>query len=127
LYASVDRGDPSHSACALVFRRRDYHFVFPSLVIAETAYLVGARFGASAEAGFIRRIGALAIETPNADEWRRIADLIEQYRDFPLGATDASVVVLAERFQTSLILTLDRRHFGVIRPDHVPAFRLLPD
>jgi hypothetical protein len=43
-----------------------------------------------------------------------------------LGGTDASVVSLAERFKTDIILTLDRRHFGAIRPRHCDAFRLLP-
>jgi hypothetical protein len=39
---------------------------------------------------------------------------------------DASVVVLAERLRTDLIVTLDHRHFRVVRPEHFDAFRLLP-
>jgi hypothetical protein len=31
-------------------------------------------------------------------DWSRIADLVDQYVDFPLGGVDASVIVLAERF-----------------------------
>jgi len=50
----------------------------------------------------------------------------EQYRDFPLGGTDASVVALAERLDTDLVITLDHRHFGVIQPRHCAAFRILP-
>jgi predicted nucleic acid-binding protein len=52
---------------------------------------------------------------------------LSTYRDFPLGGVDASVVALAERLNTDLVVTLDRRHFPAIRPRHVPAFRLLPD
>jgi predicted nucleic acid-binding protein len=52
---------------------------------------------------------------------------VEQYADFPLGAADASVVALAERLGTDLIVTLDHRHFGAVRPRHCPAFRLLPE
>jgi predicted nucleic acid-binding protein len=68
-----------------------------------------------------------AIEAPQAGDWTRIAEIVRAYRDFPLGGTDASVVVLAERLRTDLILTLDRRHFAAIRPRHVAAFSLLPE
>jgi len=37
-----------------------------------------------------------------------------------------SVISLAERFKTDIILTLDHRHFEAIRPRHCEAFRLLP-
>lgn len=75
----------------------------------------------------MRGLASLQVEPPIPDEWPRIAALVEQYRDVPLGGTDASVVALAERFGTELIVTLDRRHFDAIRPRHVAAFRLLPD
>lgn len=55
-----------------------------------------------------------------------IGELVEQYADFPLGGTDASVVALAERLRTEVIITLDRRHFGIVRPKHCERFILLP-
>jgi hypothetical protein len=36
------------------------------------------------------------------------------------------VVAIAERLGASKIATLDRRHFTVVRPAHVPSFELLP-
>ena len=57
----------------------------------------------------------------------RIAELVDQYADFPLGATDASVIALAERLNTVVVITLDRRHFAAVRPRHAPALQLLPD
>ena len=59
-------------------------------------------------------------------DWLRIAQLVEQYRDLPLGTVDASVVAAAERLGVSTIATLDRRHFSVVRPKHVESFELLP-
>jgi predicted nucleic acid-binding protein len=50
-----------------------------------------------------------------------------QYADFPLGSTDASVIALAERLGTDVVITLDRWHFGAVRPRHCEALRLLPD
>ena len=40
---------------------------------------------------------------------------------------DASVAILADRLDTDLIVTLDRRHFGAIRSPRGRAFRLLPE
>jgi len=127
LLASIVREDLAHASVASVFRRRGLSFVPPSLLVAETAYTVGERFGAVAEPGFIRRLRAWTIETPSPDEWLRVAELIERDQDVPLGATDASVVVLAEWYRTDLLVTLDRRHFAVVRPNHVESFRILPE
>jgi predicted nucleic acid-binding protein len=56
----------------------------------------------------------------------RIAQLVRQYADFPLGSVDASVIAIAERFGADRVATLDRKHFGVVRPNHVSALTLLP-
>jgi len=61
-----------------------------------------------------------------AADWLRIAELVARYRDLPLGTVDASVVTAAERLGITEIATVDRRHFTVVRPDHVEAFTLLP-
>lgn len=70
--------------------------------------------------------GALVPEPVGAVDWLRMAELVWDYRDLPLGAVDASVVAAAERLQHAAIATLDRRHFNIVRPRHVPAFELLP-
>jgi uncharacterized protein len=127
LFASINRRDLNHLAAASLLRRRDLLLVIPALVIAETAYLVDREFGAAAEAAFIRGLADQAVDTPTAEEWIRVAELMSQYVDFPLGAADASLMELAERLKTDLILTLDRRHFAAVRPKHVNAFRILPE
>jgi predicted nucleic acid-binding protein len=127
LYAVLDADDRNHQRSVEVLERRDLDLVLPALVVAEVTYIVGRRLGPSVEAAFLRGLESFQIEAPAPDDWARIAALVERYRDFPLGGTDASVVALAERFETDLILTLDRRHFGAIRPRHYVAFRLLPD
>jgi len=55
-----------------------------------------------------------------------MADLVVQYADLPLGSVDASVVAVAERLGVTMVMTIDRRHFTVVRPRHVDAFTLLP-
>jgi predicted nucleic acid-binding protein len=61
-----------------------------------------------------------------ASDWLRIAELVARYRDLPLGTVDGSVITTAERLDITDIATVDRRHFTVVRPNHVAAFTLLP-
>jgi uncharacterized protein len=97
-------------------------------VITEVAYFIGTRLGAEAEVRFLGDLaaGEFAIETVMASDWLRIAELVGQYRDLPLGTVDGSVVAAAERLRITKIATLDRRHFSVVRPTHANAFELVP-
>jgi len=127
LYAVTDTDDDDHSRSLASLRRADLQPVIPTLVVAEVTYLVGRRLGADAEARFLRGLGRFDVEAPSADDWSRIAELVELYRDFPLGGTDASVVALAERLGAEVVVTLDRRHFATVEPRHCAAFHLLPE
>ena len=127
LLASLDRRDPDHVRCAEVLRRRDLDLVIPTLVIAEVAHFAAVRLGPRGQAAFARSLRSFSLETPEPDDWPLIADMVERYADFPLGTVDASIAVLADRLDTDLIVTLDRRHFGAIRSPRGRAFRLLPE
>jgi predicted nucleic acid-binding protein len=97
-------------------------------VIPEVTYLLATGARASVEAAFLRSLtsGQLVIEHVDSADLERAAELVETYSDLPLGTVDAAVVAIAERLGASKIATLDRRHFTVVRPIHVPAFELLP-
>jgi predicted nucleic acid-binding protein len=127
LLASFDRDDLNHAAADALIARRDLRLVIPTLVVAEVAHLAGGRLGPRHEAVFVRSLAAFEVEAPTVDEWPLIADLVERYADFPLGTTDAATIVLADRLETDLIATLDRRHFAVVRSPKGRRFRLLPE
>lgn len=97
-------------------------------MITEVVYLIGTRLGPVAEVRFLEDLasGAFTTESVLASDWLRIAELVWTYRDLPLGSVDASVVAAAERLGIRSIATLDRRHFGVVRPLHEEAFELIP-
>ncbi len=97
------------------------------MVVAEATYLIADRLGAVFESKFLAGIADFEVEAPHPDDWARISELVYQYRDFPLGGTDASVIALAERLDTDLVITLDRRHFAAVRPRHVASFQILPE
>jgi len=126
LYATADSDDEAHERCLAVLARADLRLVIPALVVAEATYFIGRRLGALAEAAFLRGLGGFDVEGPTPEDFSRIGELVETYADFPLGGTDASVIALAERIGAELVITLDRRHFGAVRPRHREALELLP-
>lgn len=123
LIAAANRSDPAHRASLSALETPGLHLVIPILCVAEVAYFL-SRY--RLESRFLRDLESFDVQSPAPQDWSRIADLVDQYADFPLGGTDASVIALAERFETDLILTLDRRHFGAVKPKHCGRFRLLP-
>src|ERR1035437_5042054 len=100
----------------------------PALVLTEVSYLLSDRIGPHAELAFARSLagGELVVEPVLDSDWARIAELMEQSLDLPLGMVDASVIALAERRGLEVIATLDQRHFRAVRPRHVQAFTLVP-
>jgi predicted nucleic acid-binding protein len=127
LYAAVDADDNDHARSLDVLQRADLDLVIPALVVAEVTYLVGKRLGPKIEAEFLRGLTGFEVEGPSPEDWQEIAALVERYRDFALGGTNASVAVLAERLRSGVILTLDRRHFSVIRRRDGGSYQLLPE
>jgi len=126
LFAAADADDIDHDDSVAVLADPALRLVVPALVIAEATYFVGRRLGARAESQFLRGLSDFDVEGPTPEDFRRIAELVEQYADFPLGGTDASVVALAERLGASTVITLDRRHFAAVTPRHREVFELLP-
>ncbi len=126
--AAADQADPDHHVCAELLETAASGLRASPLVVAETAYLISRQLGPVAEARFFRSIaeGEISIEPLTGTDLARIAELVETYADMPLGGGDASVVAIAERLGETVIATLDRRHFGVVRPAHAIAFDLIP-
>lgn len=126
LYAALDAQDKDHAACLEVLRGTNSRLIIPTLVITEVCYLLSRRLGATAESLFVESLQENDVRSPAATDWPRIAELVRQYSNFPLGTVDASLVALAERLDADLLVTLDRRHFSAIRPRHCSHFQLLP-
>ena len=124
----MDTRDPSHTACRLLLEHHPGPLFVPVLVVAEVTYLIERQAGPQAELRFLAELVEGRFEATDVEQsdWVRIAELVSTYRDLRLGASDASVIALAERLKIKQIATLDHRHFSVIRPAHVEAFELLP-
>jgi len=122
LVAAADLDDADHRVCVELFAST------PGPLIGPVCYQLGQHAGSRVEASFLRSLadGTLTLAELQPPDFRRMADLVEQYDNLPLGGSDASVVVLAERLGVTTVMTLYRRHFSVVRPRHVATFTLLP-
>jgi predicted nucleic acid-binding protein len=128
LVAAANRNDTHHQASTGVLAAARQPRLVPGMVIAEVGYLLARDADSSVESRFLRsfKTGFLDIVSPTADDLVRAAELVEQYADLPLGTTDACIVALAERLKITELVTLDQRHFNVVRPRHVEVLTLTP-
>jgi predicted nucleic acid-binding protein len=128
IYALIDASDAWHERVVAWWQQSRADVILPATILPEVSYLLQARIGEHAEQAFVRSIadGELVVESLEDSDYPRIADIMRSYSDFPLGFVDASVVAMAERLEVRVVLTTDRRHFGVVRPRHVRALTLAP-
>lgn len=127
LLAWFNRREPAHERVREVVEAADDIIVSP-YVVAELDYLVATRIGPDAALLVLRELSGGAYVLPGIDhqDLEIVTDVVEQYRDLDIGVTDASLLVLADRFETDRILTLDHRHFGALRSRRGEALRLAP-
>lgn len=128
LLALYNRNEPAFPSVSNAIGASSEPVVVSPFVIAELDYLAATRLGVDAELAIIRELagGAYEFAQLTTEEVQTCADVIERYRDQEIGITDASLVVLAHRYRTRTVLTLDRRHFDVLRPLDGGRFTLLP-
>lgn len=133
LVAALNASDPEHEAARAALRRAALTVVSP-LVVLEIEHITTRNVGRKAAYRVNdwllgqERTGRMAIPQASADTLRKARLVQNHYADLRLDLTDAVNVVLAEAYDTEIILTLDRRDFRAITPltgNH--AFRLLPD
>jgi len=126
LFAALVENQRAHEA-ALSALGDGEPLVLSPFVLAELDYFLTHEAGVDFELHFLAEVAAGAYELADfgeqdVDEARK---LIVKYRDLAIGLTDASLVVLAERYKTNRVLTLDERHFRALRVARRP-FVVLP-
>ena len=127
-YALLDERDAGHEAARSWYDQPHRDLLTTPLVLAEVDHLAAARLGGAARSAFlgdIDRGGYYVAWWSSA-----VADSVQiaqRYLDLGVSLTDASLVALAARLETTSIATFDERHFRAIQPlTGEPAFTLLP-
>lgn len=114
LVALLNRADPDHGGVVEQLDRDPGPYLIPAGILSEIAYLLEARHGSEVLDAFLADLeqGAFTLECGDGDIGR-IRALTRRYTDLPLGYSDAAVIACAEA-HGGRVLTLDRRHFGVV-------------
>jgi len=128
LLAFFDSDEPDHDAVARVLEAATEPLVVSPYVVAELDYLVASRLGVSAELAVLRELAGGAWDLPGfgSEDLAEASTVVERSADQAIGVADASNVILAARYRTRTLVTLDRRHFDVMRPLGGGRFTLLP-
>lgn len=128
MYAQADADEPRHDVVVKVLRGERETLVTTELAVAEADYLILDRLGVDVELAFIEDLetGTFVVECLSPDELRTARSVVEQHRDLRLGLADASLVVLAQRYATTRIVTFDERAFRTVVPLQGGAFTVLP-
>jgi uncharacterized protein len=129
LFALANEADHYHQRVKRYMVSRRETWIVPEPVVTETCIGILDRLGAHTELAFLRSLAAkeMLVEPLTDADLGRAIEILEQYRDAEFGMVDATSMAVAERLKIEVVLTLDRRDFGIYRPRHCTAFRLVPD
>lgn len=128
LVSLINPRESSHQACLAVAQTTRERLVIPQVVLPEATYLVDKYLGHTAMRAMVRQLlqATWSLEPLLEGDMERIAAVLDQYRDQNIDFADAAIVAIAERLKAQRVLTLDRRHFSLLRPRHCAAFEILP-
>jgi uncharacterized protein len=128
LYGLYNRRDRHHRALRAAIVHEPGAILVPAAILSEVDYLLGAKLGVKAELDLLDDIlaGAFTLEPFSLADLRRSRELIDQYSSLDIGLADAAVIAVAERVGTRRILTVDERHFRIVRAADGKPFTLLP-
>jgi len=123
------RGDPDHNRVVAAISPYRGDLVISPLVLAELDFLIASRNGVAAEVAAMRELtgGGWVIAPFGAEDLAEAMTVVERYATLGIGATDASLVVLASRYRTHTVATLDRRHFSAVQALDGKPFELVPN
>lgn len=122
-----DRAQPEHKICAELFRKHSSELITTLPCLTESMYLLHRLAGWKGQ----RALWDLVVATPiaifpvDSDEFLRMGQLMEKYKDLPMDFADASLVVAAERLGTNRAFTLDS-DFTVYRINGKKKFEIIP-
>ena len=132
LFAGFDRGQPEQSRIAAIMETET--LAISPLVLTDLDHLVQRDFGFSAARQIIDALAGRMTEGRYRLPDLKPADIIAaqqiraKYDALRLDLADAVGVVLADRYKTDRILTLDQRDYRAIMPitNGLQSFRILP-
>lgn len=108
LIALFDSSDKYHEKSVDFIKTNKYPLITTLASITETLHLLD--FNRNAQIDFLEWISRGAVEIHNIEnnDFKRLKDLTEKYRDLPMDFADSCLVYIAETFNINTIATIDR-------------------
>jgi hypothetical protein len=127
MLAALDPDQHDHEPAARALAHAEPPLLLSPFVLAELEYLVRRDSGQHAQLELLDEVAARVYELEDFASFDidQARALIVDYSDLRISLADASIVVLARRYDAHDVLTLDQRHFRVL-PGPSGPFRLLP-
>jgi len=98
-------------------------------ILSEIDYMLSVRVNPAAGLRFVDALvdGFFEIEAFEPADAVYVRQLHQRYPKLKLGLADGAVMSLAERLHCPRILTTDRRHFDVVKPQAFARFEVVDD
>ena len=122
--ALFDASDKYHSASVNFIKTNKFPLVTTIASVTETLHLLD--FNRNAQIDFIDWIhrGAVEIQNIENNDFGRLKELTEKYRDLPMDFADSCLVYLAEKLNLNTIATIDR-DFSIYRIKERRKFKII--
>ncbi|NEQ95962.1 MAG: PIN domain-containing protein [Cyanothece sp. SIO2G6] len=124
--ALLDQADRHHHDVAQLIRIAE--LIIPVAILPEVDYLATKYLGERVARAFLddTTAGAFTYLAMEASDLSQATKIMGLYSDIPIGFVDASIAASGDRHHIQNVLTLDRKHFSVIRSQQFGYFTLLP-
>lgn len=128
MLALFDPDDRNHEPCRRLLTTAREEVVIPAPVLVELDYWLRRRVSLTAMPELLQAIerGVYRVEILKPEDYRRVAEILGRYADSGIDFVDAAVLAVAERRREPKVATLDRRHFGIMRPATLKPSRSSP-
>ena len=124
LIALFDASDKHHSDSVNFIKTNKFPLITTLASVTETLHLLD--YNRNAQIDFMEWIlrGAVEIHNIEKDDFRRLKELTEKYRDLPMDFADSCLVYLAEKLNINTIATIDR-DFTIYRIQGRRKFKII--
>ncbi len=124
LIALFDASDKYHNEAVNFIKTNKYPLVTTLASITEALHLLDFNRNAQIDfLGWVHR-GAVEIHNIENNDFKRLQELTEKYRDLPMDFADSCLVYIAEKLKLNTIATIDR-DFSIYRIQGRRKFQII--
>ena len=128
LVTALSPDQQGHERLVAALQREPSPLVLSPFVLAEVDYFLLKYGGVRQELRFLAEVAAeqYVLAPFAAADVAAASAVVKRHPELAIGVTDASIVVLAGRYDTGRVFTLDERHFRALRTPSGKRFTILP-